>query len=597
MHYALSVAVTLALALGCGASETFEKGVLIPVHANKVGPFSNPSETYPFYSMPFCQPETLVYEDLDLGQILRGDRFVNTKFDLAFAGNSHNRLMCHKTLTQEDQIKLKHAIDADYYFELVVDELPLFGFIGEKEVIEEDGEMKAPQTDSQYFVFTHLDFAFYYSDEHQIVDANISTDQRYRAEIAGKHEGQTDVTFTYSVTWQPSDIHHSHRVEKYSMSGFRQQHMQIHWISIVNSCVLVILLTGFLALILLRILRNDISKIVEFDEEEGDKGDEDCGWKKISGDVFRPPPYPMLLSSLLGMGSQILVLVFSIIALTSIGVIYPHARGAMHSNFIVVFAFTAGVAGFVAAYTYKKLGGDQERQWVWNVVLAGSLFPLPFFAVAMFNNSVAWSNGSTQALPFVTIMQVFFSWLLISMPITVLGGFAGRRMGAPLNPPCRTTKVPREIPPATVVRHEAIQLTIAGFLPFSAIYIEMHYLFASIWGFKLYTLYSVLLLIFFILLLVTSFLTVALIYFQLAAEDHRWWWRSFASGAAPGIFVYAYCFVYFFKRSEMYGFHQGSFFFGYMAMACYAFSTMLGVVGFFSAFIFVSYIYRAIKSD
>merc|ERR1712195_114232 len=287
----LSAVVTLALALGCGASETFMRGVAIPVHANKVGPFSNPSETYPFYSMPFCQPEKLVYEDLDLGQILRGDRFVNTKFDLGFAGNVHNRLVCHKTLTQEDQIKLKNAIDADYYFELVVDELPLFGFIGEKEIIEEEEGEKSTQTDSQYFVFTHLDFAFYYNNEHQTVDANISTDQRYRAEIAGKHEGQTDVTFTYSVTWTPSDIHHSHRVEKYSMSGFRQQHMQIHWISIVNSCVLVILLTGFLALILLRILRNDISKIVEFDEEEGDKGDEDCGWKKISGDVFRPARY------------------------------------------------------------------------------------------------------------------------------------------------------------------------------------------------------------------------------------------------------------------------------------------------------------------
>ena len=61
----------------------------------------------------------------------------------------------------------------------------------------------------------------------------------------------------------------------------------------------------------------------------------------------------------------------------------------------------------------------------------------------------------------------------------------------------------------------------AGFLPFSAIYIELHYIFASVWGHKLYTLYGVLFVAFGMLVIVTSFITVALTYFQLAIEDHR----------------------------------------------------------------------------
>ena len=36
------------------------------------------------------------------------------------------------------------------------------------------------------------------------------------------------------------------------------------------------------------------------------------------------------------------------------------------------------------------------------------------------------------------------------------------------------------------------QVFMAGFLPFSAIYIELHYIFASVWGHKLYTLYGIL---------------------------------------------------------------------------------------------------------
>jgi len=310
--------------------------------------------------------------------------------------------------------------------------------------------------------------------------------------------------------------------------------------------------------------------------------------------VFRLPPYPMLLSALLGMGAQLLSLVFCLLFMAAVGGFYPYSRGAMHSAFIALFASTACIAGFIAAKFYKQFGGDV---WVWNILLTGSLFAGPLFVVALFCNAVAASNESSQSLPVATIIQIFLLWALVSLPLTVVGGIAGRRMTTKFEPPCRQTKIPREIPLIPWYRQGPIQLCVAGFLPFSAIYIELHYIFASVWGYKLYTLYGVLFLVFLILLVVTSFITIALTYFQLAVEDHRWWWRSFLSGGSSGLFVYVYCFFYYFHRSEMYGFMQASFFFGYMAVACYAFSVMLGTVGFCSAFLFVRGIYRAIKSD
>ena len=42
----------------------------------------------------------------------------------------------------------------------------------------------------------------------------------------------------------------------------------------------------------------------------------------------------------------------------------------------------------------------------------------------------------------------------------------------------------------------------AGFLPFSAIYIELHYIFASLWGHKIYTLFGILFLAFIMLIIV-----------------------------------------------------------------------------------------------
>ncbi len=42
--------------------------------------------------------------------------------------------------------------------------------------------------------------------------------------------------------------------------------MQIHWFSIINSCVTVLLLTGFLATILMRVLKNDFVKYSRDDD-------------------------------------------------------------------------------------------------------------------------------------------------------------------------------------------------------------------------------------------------------------------------------------------------------------------------------------------
>lgn len=191
------------------------------------------------------------------------------------------------------------------------------------------------------------------------------------------------------------------------------------------------------------------------------------------------------------------------------------------------------------------------------------------------------------------------------------------------------------------------QMVMAGFLPFSAIYVELYYIFASVWGHKVYIIWSILFIVYIILIVVTAFITVALTYFQLcvatgvqacrlcqccpllsssgivvakvtcwavqgnaagctadddtgspslawlyraacvahscvqpdslllawlriaccrAVEDHRWWWRSFMCGGSTALFVYGYCFYYYYARSGMSGFMQTSFFFGYNLM-------------------------------
>lgn len=182
--------------------------------------------------------------------------------------------------------------------------------------------------------------------------------------------------------------------------------------------------------------------------------------------------------------------------------------------------------------------------------------------------------------------------------MTLFGAIVGRNITTEYRPPCRTNKVPREIPlNQEFYKSSLVQVCMAGFLPFSAIYIELHYIFAAMWGHKLYTLFGILFLAFIMLTLVSSMITIALLYFQLAREDYNWWWSSLINGGATGFFIFGYSFYYLFHRSDMDGFLQLSFYFGYTGIVSYAFFLMLGFVGFMSSFTFVEYIYGAVKTD
>ncbi len=227
-----------------------------------------------------------------------------------------------------------------------------------------------------------------------------------------------------------------------------------------------------------------------------------------------------------------------------LGVFYHTNRGALFVAALLVFSFTSCVSGYVANSWYQKLGGTN---WTRCTLATYFMYLGPFFIIASMLNFVAISKNSSIALPFGTVCVILLILLLVSLPLCVLGGIAGKNYGSPLNPPCRTNKIPRQIPDLPWYRHAFVQTFMAGFLPFSAIYIEISELFAAghllcsagrfafyfaptffaVWGFnQSYTLYGILSIVFAILLIVTSFITIALTYFQLAVEDHRWWWRA-----------------------------------------------------------------------
>ncbi len=94
----------------------------------------------------------------------------------------------------------------------------------------------------------------------------------------------------------------------------------------MNSVVTAVLLTGFLATILIRVLKNDFTRYArDADIEEQDDGEE-SGWKLVHGDVFRPPSNPLLFASMLGSGVQLLCLVIGLLILAGWRPCFSRAR-------------------------------------------------------------------------------------------------------------------------------------------------------------------------------------------------------------------------------------------------------------------------------
>ncbi|GJN08526.1 hypothetical protein PR202_ga26459 [Eleusine coracana subsp. coracana] len=591
---ALLMLLALAAAGGVAADGSDHRykagGEAVPLYANKVGPFHNPSETYRYFDLPFCSPEKVKEKSEALGEVLNGDRLVDAPYKLDFRVDHDSKSVCSQKLTKEDVVKFRNAVAKDYYFQMYYDDLPLWGFIGK---VEKGG--KADPSEWKYYLYRHIIFDILFNND-RVIEINVHTDQSALVDLT--EDKEVDVEFLYSVKWKETPTPFEKRMEKYSNSSNLPHHLEVHWFSIINSCVTVLLLTGFLATILMRVLKNDFVKYAHDEEAADDQ--EESGWKYIHGDVFRFPKNKSLFSAALGTGTQLFALTTFIFLLALVGVFYPYNRGALFTALVVIYALTSGIAGYIATSFYCQLEGTNwvcVLPYVRNLLLTGCLFCGPLFLTFCFLNTVAIAYSATAALPFGTICVIVLIWTLVTFPLLVLGGIAGKNSKTEFQAPCRTTKYPREIPPLPWYRQTVPQMAMAGFLPFSAIYIELYYIFASVWGHRIYTIYSILFIVFIILLIVTAFITVALTYFQLAAEDHEWWWRSFLCGGSTGFFVYGYCLYYYYARSDMSGFMQTSFFFGYMACICYAFFLMLGMVGFRAALFFVRHIYKSIKCE
>lgn len=410
------------------------------------------------------------------------------------------------------------------------------------------------------------------------------------------------MSFTFGVNWVETTVTFEERFDKYLDNDFFEH--EIHWFSVLNSFMLVVFLVGVVAMILLRTLRKDYAKFAADDDLEEDIVEE-SGWKQIHADVFRAPTRLVLFSALLGTAHQLMSLVFLVLAFAILGSYYRKyvrarvcqsvtasshrsclftittthtrtracSRGTVVSASIICYMLTSVVAGYSSGGYYMRREG---KSWIKTMFLTATLFPTTIGVSAFVLNFGAKYYDAQSFIPFGTMVILVALWIFISVPLTVVGTIFGRHWNGAPDVPCRISLVPRHLPDKPWYMSPTVVACAGGLLPFASIFIEIYFLFTSFWHYKYYYVYGFLLMTYVILLLVTSCVTIVTAYFMLNTEDYRWQWMAFFSGASTAVYVYLYSIYYYYTRTQMSGFLQTSFYFGYVGMFCLGLGILCG---------------------
>jgi len=633
--------------------QSFASGDVVKLKVNKM---TSAKTLMPvdYYRLPFCQPEGGPKMDNEnLGEFLAGDRIESSPYRLQMKTEMYCEQVCITNLGRGEQRavspnKVVRAIRKNYHNNWIVDNLSSASKSEDAETITTRYWQGFPvgyvnEDDKKAYINNHVNIEIMYhavetevdkfrivrftvepfSIQHTFEPLEDNDDDTKEGEKQGKvaklmkpilscaggnnnvHTSFDMVTeagpqlasgkvlFTYDVTWKENkDLKWASRWDIY-LSMDNAIPAKVHWLSIANSLVIVVVLSAMIAAILVRNLRRDFARYNRLATDEEKAEDlEEFGWKLVHADVFRPPSFsPLLLSCACGTGAQILAMSFLTIIFSAMGFLSPANRGALLMAELLLYVTMGGIAGYVTARLYKTFNG---KSWQQATALTAFGFPGICFLFFVLLDHLAVTLGSRDAAPFEAMVTLLVLWFGISTPLVFLGASIGYKQDA-IEFPVNTSSIPRQIPDQPWFLRIPFTLVIGGMLPFAACYVELLFILASVWEGQYYDVFGILLLVFFILLLTSAEITILTCYWQLCQENYHWWWRSFCTAGSIALYIFFYSFMFFREEFEANEFATYMLFFGYMGLVSLGLFMMMGFVGVASLLWFNKTIFRSMK--
>ncbi|KAJ3318702.1 hypothetical protein HDV06_007096 [Boothiomyces sp. JEL0866] len=580
------------------APKDYKKGESVPVLVNALTA-KDSLLPYDYYhpGFSFCTPDKEISQHESLGSILFGDRLYNSPIELPALQNQSCQIICTKTIQDTSVDFLMKRIDEEYLVNWVVDGLPaaqLYKDESTSEVFYYPGMPLGIVEGDQTMLHNHYVIHVHYhrkdADKIRVVGVIVnpasldnSKDSEPKCDIAGssplilKTSTQTEEDL---ISWGTRWDHYLHVYDP-----------QIHWFSIVNAIVIILILASMVTMILLRALHKDISRYNTLGDEDG--AQDDFGWKMVHADVFRAPAYRMILCVLLGTGAQLICMLGVTLAFAVLGFLSPSSRGSLGTMALVFYILFSVVSGYVSSVMYKTYGGENRKQ---NVLLTAVLVPGIVFGILIALNFILIAHGSSSAVPFGTFLALIGLWFLVSIPLCIAGSYFGFRHPG-FEPPCKTNQIPRQIPPQPWYFTLLFSALIGGILPFGAIFIELFFIMTSIWNHRLYYMFGFLFFVFLILIVTCCLVSVLLTYFILCAEDYLWVWKSFNASAASGFYMFVYSIIFLTGKLELKDAASVVIYLTWSLVMSIMLAIFTGTVGHLASLYFVRTIYKSIKID
>jgi len=622
------------------APREFQVGEEVKIKVNKLDS-TKTQIPFDYYDLPFCRPMEIKHDAENLGEVLMGERIENSAYEVQMRKDQICSALCKKVYSSREVRVWREKILDEYTVNMVVDNIPavtriplttldgketedvfIKGYIlGRVQRSQRNIEKhhKSPKS-SPVYINNHIEMKLLYhtpipsgwtgqdpdapprgsrivgfeiqgaSVKHQnLNNLDCGSNEWLELPYIMKKDDQLTIIWTYSVKWVPSEIRWASRWDPY----LKMQDSQIHWFSILNSFMIVLFLTGMVAMIMMRALHKDFRRYNADDPEAIEVQQEETGWKLVHGDVFRKPVNPSLFSALVGTGVQVFAMVLLTLVFAALGFLSPANRGALMTTLLLLFVFMGIFGGYYSARTYKSFN---ELNWKRNTILVALGFPGICFIGLLGLNFVIAGEKSSGSIPFGTMFALIVLWIGISVPLVFLGSWIGYRKDAE-ELPCKVNTIAREIPEQQWYMKQHFSALVGGVLPFGAVFIEVFFIMSSVWLHRFYYMFGFLFIVFIILIITCAEVTIVMAYFQLCSEDYQWWWRGFFTAGSSAVYLFLYSILYFCTKLDITPFSSSVLYFGYMFLASIVFFLLTGTIGHLATSRFVKKIYSSIKID
>lgn len=579
---------------------------------------------YAYDYLKYCETKSGLEDSENIGQELSGDYLRRSKYELNMNKNKTSVLLCVQKLDDEDIDRFKWMIENQYQASWVLDSLPAGEIIVDQERKTmfrkyQDGFHIGFQLGKNFYVFNHHNIEVQihkigekftivgFSVEPLNVNSHWIKNTRSKElkklsnlnlEIASKDleydkegnepiDGLKNISFSYGVTFVEVKTKWSSRWKNYlAPSGS----ISTHYYNLINSTLMVFLLTGMVATILRKSVLRDVNNY----NSESDDLELETGWKQVRSDVFRPPIFSSLFCICIGTGTQLILSIFVTLMFAVFELLSAKFQGALLSAGLLFYALMGIFAGYCSSRFYKTFNG---QHWQRNAIGTAVLMPSICMSVFLIINFFLLSEDSSGAVSFESLIYILAIWLIISLGLVYMGAFVGASKN-PLQNTCKVSKIPKPILNLPGLNKVRLLGLLAGVLPFGSTLIEMNYIMSSLWHpEKFYSFFGFIFLCSIILIITSAEAAILVVYLLLCREDYRWWWLSFFVPGSSGLYLFLFSVVYCFNVLSLNFFTSFVLYFGYMFLISLGFGIVTGTIGFYGCFVFINTIYSMIKQD